>query len=260
MPLHREDFPRARAVAAGFEIATTTESTNADLVSAAVRDGELPHLSVLLTDDQRAGRGRLGRVWSAPAGASLAISVLVRVGALSPALFGWLPLAAGLAMTDAVRGRGPRQEPTLKWPNDVLIEGRKVCGILAEVVPGVAGSVVIGAGVNTRMTDAELPVPTATSLALTGADVDLDALVHDFLVGLRDALAGLVSVGDADAAGVRGRVRAACSTLDRPVEVSLPDGAVLRGRAVDVDASGMLVVDVDGDLRAVAAGDVIHVR
>ncbi len=256
-----DDFPRSRAVAARFEIVAATGSTNADLVEAvAANEGGYPHLSVLMTDDQRSGRGRLGRIWSAPQGASLAVSVLVRVPDLAPEAFGWLPLVAGLALTEAVRARTPRLAPTLKWPNDVLIDGRKLCGILAEVVPGIPGAVVIGAGINTHMTPADLPVPTATSLAIAGADLDLDALVQDYLLGLRDALAALVDAGTADAAGLRSRVQAVCATLGRDVEVSLPGGTVVRGRATDIDTTGMLIIEVDGVRRAVAAGDVIHVR
>ncbi len=117
----------------------TTDSTNADLVKAVAADPEQwPHLSLILTTDQRAGRGRLDRTWTAPPGTALAVSVLVRVDGLPVAARGWVPLVAGAAMTRAVRDqlRGTPHRVTVKWPNDVLLNGGKLSGILAEVVPG----------------------------------------------------------------------------------------------------------------------------
>ena len=177
------EFPRAVAVAARLDVVARTGSTNADLLAAAAQQSDVyPHLSVLLTDDQRAGRGRLDRTWTAPAGAALAISVLVRVPHIPVDLRGWVPLIAGAAMTLAIRGQFAPGAPdassgvALKWPNDVLIDGAKVCGILAQVLPGEPDAIVIGAGINTRMTPEQLPVPTATSLAIAGADVHPDRL------------------------------------------------------------------------------------
>ncbi|HCM49247.1 MAG TPA: biotin--[acetyl-CoA-carboxylase] ligase, partial [Microbacterium sp.] len=121
------DFPRAAIIAGRLDVVPYTGSTNADLLAAvAVEPDAYPHLSVLVTDDQRAGRGRLDRTWTAPAGAALAISVLVRVSGIPADQRGWVPLIAGAAMTRALRGQfapdaaegGPRVG--LKWPNDVL--------------------------------------------------------------------------------------------------------------------------------------------
>ncbi len=249
------EFERARAAAARWRQVEATGSTNADLVAAVAGDAGLPHLSVLLTRDQRAGRGRLDRVWQAPAGAALALSVLVRVPGLPPQARGWIPLAAGAAMAAAVRAQLTGHEVGLKWPNDVLVGGRKICGILAEGTADPA-AVVIGSGVNTAMEPEDLPVPTATSFAALGAVCDEDELVADYLTRLDALLAALVAAGDGRRSGVRAAVVDLCLTLGREVTVSLPDGSALTGAATDIDGDGRLVVAG----RAVSAGDVVHVR
>ncbi len=137
------------------------------------------------TEFQSAGRGRLDRVWTAPARSGLAVSVLL-TPPVSGRRWSWLPLVTGLAVLDAVRSIDLPATVTLgvKWPNDVLVDGAKVAGILAERVDD--RRVVIGLGLNVSLTEAELPVPTATSLQLAGAqDVDRTALLLAYL----DALA-----------------------------------------------------------------------
>lgn len=263
MPIPDEGFPRAAAVSPRVQVRERTGSTNADLLAAATAEPhEWPHLSVLLTTDQTAGRGRLDRTWTTPPDSALAISVLVRVPGIPPAERGWIPLVAGAAMTRSIGAllAGSGHEVGLKWPNDVLIDGLKVCGILAEAVGG-TDSVVVGSGVNTRMARADLPVPTATSFAALGLTVDDDALLAGYLTALDEQLSALEALhGDASAAGVRGEIEALCVTLGREVSVSLPGGDTLRGRAQRIDADGRLVV-VAGDVEtAVSAGDVVHVR
>ncbi|GAA2003801.1 biotin--[acetyl-CoA-carboxylase] ligase [Microbacterium ulmi] len=264
MPIPAEGYPRAAAVSPRLQVTESTGSTNADLAAAAAAaPADWPSLSVLLTADQRAGRGRLDRTWTAPPGTALAVSTLVRVPGIPPHARGWIPLAAGAAMTRAVASqvRGTGHSPGLKWPNDVLLDGLKVCGILAEVVPGHPDAVVVGAGVNTRMPQADLPVATATSFAALGLESDDDRLLADYLVALGEHLAALAATdGDAAAAGVLGEVEALCTTVGSDVVVSLPDGAKLAGRAQRIDPDGRLVV-VTGDAEtAVSAGDVVHVR
>jgi BirA family transcriptional regulator, biotin operon repressor / biotin---[acetyl-CoA-carboxylase] ligase len=264
MPITPEGYPRAAARSPRLQVVETTGSTNADLVAAVGGASEdWPHLSVLLTTDQRSGRGRLDRSWTAPAGTALAVSVVLDVHEIPPAARGWIPLIAGAAMTRAVidQLRGTGHSPTLKWPNDVLLDGGKLCGILAEVVPGPPDRVVVGAGVNTRMSRADLPVETATSFAAVGAEADDDGLLAVYLEALDTQLRALVGAGgDAAASGILGEVEALCSTLGSDVVVALPDGTKLEGRAQRIDPDGRLVV-VSGDLEtAVSAGDVVHVR
>lgn len=247
-------LPLTSALASTVEIVEHSASTNADLRAVAATR---PHLSVLLTDDQTAGRGRLDRSWVTPPGTALAISVLLRNLPAPGAARGWIPLAAGLAMAEAVAAQLPRREVGVKWPNDVLVEGSKICGILAEAA---ADAVIVGAGVNTAMTAAQLPVPTATSFAVLGAEVDTDRLVADYLRRLDGALAALARIGDAEASGLHAEVTARCLTLGREVTVSLPDGSELRGTARRLDGDGRLMVAAGPDERAVSAGDVVHVR
>ncbi|WP_137844347.1 biotin--[acetyl-CoA-carboxylase] ligase [Microbacterium sp. 2FI] len=265
MPFPQDGCPLTAATSPRVEVVPHTDSTNADLVRLASRESEAwPHLSLVLTTDQRRGRGRLDRTWTAPPGTALAVSVLVRVGDLPSAARGWIPLIAGAAMTRAIAAqlRGSVHTAQLKWPNDVLLDGGKVCGILAEVVPGHPDAVVIGSGVNTRMPRADLPVPTATSFAAVGIACDEDRLLADYLAALDEQLRALSAAdGDAAASGVLAEIEALCATLGGDVRVSLPDGSTLAGRAQRIDPDGRLVVVVPaGDEVAVSAGDVVHVR
>lgn len=246
---------RLGPVWSGVRTVATTGSTNADLASQA-RAGA-PSGMVLVAAHQSSGRGRLDRSWTAPPGVSLAISVLLRPPAAVPVRrWLWLPLLAGLAVADAlaeVAGVGAE----LKWPNDVLIDHRKVCGILAErvVVPGEAAAVVIGMGINTRLTQEQLPVPTATSLALVGAEVADDELIAGVL-GALGQWYGRWLAGE-DLGAVLGR---RCGTIGRGVRVELSGAEPVVGTAVGVDADGRLLVRTGTQVRAFAAGDVVHLR
>lgn len=276
MPIPTQGFPRAAAVSPRLQVVDSVDSTNAKLLrDAAVDPDGHPHLAVVVTDDQRAGRGRLDRVWAAPAGTALAISVLLRVAAVEVAERGWIPLVAGSAMRQAIAAQLPGRAVTLKWPNDVLVgekdggPARKISGILAEVLPSDPMAVVVGAGVNTTMETVDLPVPTATSFADQGVDVDEDRLLADYLEALRDGIAALAVGGHA---AVADEIAEHCSTLGEEVSVSLPAPAseagepggdvdtTLHGVAVRLDASGGLVVQSAGVERVVNAGDVVHVR
>ena len=259
MSIPTEGYPLTAAVSPRVHVIDTVDSTNAKLVRDAEDDPDgHPHLSVLLTRDQRASRGRLSRTWVTPPGSALAVSVLLRVGAVAVHDRGWIPLVAGAAMVDAVAAQLPAHDVAVKWPNDVLVDGRKICGILVEVVPSDPHTVVVGAGVNTTMSEAELPVPTATSFAALRAVADEDRLVAVFLDALRDRIARLAVGGGA---AVASDVVARCGTLGTRVTVSLPDGGVIEGTAARLDADGRLVVATDdGPESVVGAGDVVHVR
>ncbi len=224
-----------------------------------------PHLGVVATDTQTAGKGRLGRVWSAPAGTSLAASVLVRPGRGRPFSaegYGWLPLIAGTAMARALSSLVPAPaQVELKWPNDVQIDGAKVCGILTELQPD--GSVIIGSGVNLTLAADQLPTPTSTSLALAGAtSTAADNVLAAYLSELAPLLDRLAATGgDASAAGLVTDVSTSCSTIGRSVRVELPSGEKPVGTALGLDARGCLIVTtMEGESLAVAAGDVTHLR
>jgi len=241
-------------------------STNTELISRA-GDEDLPSFATFVTANQTGGRGRLDRRWTAPSGTSLAISVLVRPrrddGArLDPESLGWLPLLAGVAMSRAVAELVP-ESVELKWPNDVLIGGRKVSGILAELTP--AGDIVIGSGLNTTMTIEQLPVATATSLVIEGAAVSgvEDRALAGYLQYLQRLLGRFFAAGGDAAAGGLARVVAdSCATLGRRVRVELPGAAPVVGVAIELDDAGRLVVRQERNQRVitVAAGDVTHLR
>jgi BirA family biotin operon repressor/biotin-[acetyl-CoA-carboxylase] ligase len=273
-------FPRSGALlaaaGASLDVRPSTGSTNADLLAVAA---DSTPFSAVVTLDQTAGRGRLDRAWTAPTGQTLAASVLVRAD-LAERERGWLPLVAGAAVRDAVvavltdaagpdRASRPTTDPAdaadrvaVKWPNDVLVDGRKVSGILCQVAAD--GSVVVGAGVNLTIPAELLPTPTATSLRVAGAAgpaEDLaDAVLAHTWAALREAVVALAT-GGAVAQAARDHVRAGCGTVGRRVRVELPDGDVLEGDALGLDDDGRITIrDRDGRTRGVAVGDVTHLR
>jgi BirA family transcriptional regulator, biotin operon repressor / biotin---[acetyl-CoA-carboxylase] ligase len=233
-------------------VTAQTGSTNAD-VAAAARGGATEGL-VVVADLQTAGRGRFDREWVCPPRAGLMLSVLLRPRA-HPRWYGWLPLLAGVALVETVRRLG-ELDAVLKWPNDLLVGGRKCAGILAEAVPD---GVVIGIGLNVSLREDELPVPGATSLLLAGsACTDRDPLLRALLRTLAERYDRWSQAPESDA--LPEAYRTHCATIGRQVTVALPDGTHLSGEATDVDASGrLLVADPDGAVTAVAAGDVVHV-
>ncbi|MGL4338963.1 MAG: biotin--[acetyl-CoA-carboxylase] ligase [Rhodoglobus sp.] len=255
-------LPLSRAVAGQLDVLPQIGSTNAELVARASA-GEAIDFAVLVTDDQTAGRGRLGRVWFAPAGKTLAASVFLDTGSVSPERLSWVPLLAGLAMTRAVSQLVPTGLVSLKWPNDVLVDSLKVAGILTELVPRLG--VVVGAGLNLTLTAAELPTPTSTSLTLNGvaADSIMDTALSAYLVELR-ALSAAYLAADCDArvAGLHAAVSRACGTMGQRVRVDMPGGDELWGLATGLDDCGRLILQGSSvaDHRVIAAGDVTHLR
>ncbi len=238
-------------------------STN-DVALAAVREGTPPGL-VVVADHQTAGRGRLGRPWDdASSGGQVRSLTVSAVVALPTANASLVPLAAGLAVADALRRAGA--SPVLKWPNDVLLVGprdapAKAAGILVERHAVPRGEVlVIGTGIDLDWRD----VPRAgdagtwTSVAeAVGRDVDRAGVLVDLLRGLTVWLRSLPT----DPLRLLSAYRDACATVGSDVRVTFPDGEVLEGRAVDLDRDGRLVVDASRTGKvAITAGDVEHVR
>ncbi len=235
-----------------MDIVETAASTNV-LVADRAQAGESEGL-VVVAEHQTAGRGRLDRVWETPARSSLTFSVLLRPD-VEAQDWPWLPLLTGYAVQAALADRLPAI--ALKWPNDVLVEERKVAGILVERIETPSGpAAVVGIGINVAQTLAELPIALATSVELeTGEPVDRTDLLGQVLGSLH-GLQGLI--GDPEA--LRTAYADVCSTLGRQVEVHLPAAEVRRGVALDIDSRGALVVSVDGGTFTVSAGDVVHVR
>ncbi len=239
-----------------------TGSSNADLVAAAADAAEG---TVLITEEQTAGRGRLGRSWQAPRGSSVMISILLR----PPVPAGrrsWLGALLGLALVTAIR-RCTGLPAELKWPNDVLIAGRKCAGILAEAI---GDAVIVGTGLNVTLSADELPADPgatpATSLLLAAGGRPTVPDRAELVAALLDSYGELydrwrAAAGDMSAAGLLTEYRNRCATLDSAVRVDLPDGAAVIGTATDVaDDGALLVRDEAGRLFRFAAADVRHLR
>ena len=272
------DLERIRtALADDFTIIDFVEktgSTNTDLMQATnVADG-----TVLLADEQLSGKGRLGRSWTAPAGSQVIFSVLLLPESLEH--LGTLPLAAGLAVTDSIEGT------VLKWPNDVHIDGNKLCGILAEAGPvgqafkaapkteltkvevgkaevnkaevnkavgGAAPSarVVVGMGINVTLTREDLPIEKATSLELEGRDTDRTELAITVLKNRRRRLVQWENQHPQ----LLCDYRAVCSSLAQEVRLETPSGDV-TGHVDEIGEDGRIMVAGE----YYSAGDVTHLR
>lgn len=250
----------------GIEVVQRTGSTNTDLVALAAA-GKAAEGTVLVAEEQNAGRGRLDRTWSAPARSGLFFSVLLRPAEVPIARWGWLPLLTGVAVSRGL-ARAAGVDAALKWPNDLLVtvgdEERKVGGILAERA-GRTGqdAVVVGIGINVTLRTDELPVPTAGSLILAGArTTDRDPLLRAVLRSLEDWYGRWRAAGgDPQASGLQETYEAGSATLGRLVRAELPGGRAITGEAVAIDGDGRLVLATEeGVQEPVGAGDVVHLR
>ncbi|MCZ4609785.1 biotin--[acetyl-CoA-carboxylase] ligase [Streptomyces sp. Lzd4kr] len=245
------------------EVVERTGSTNTDLVDLATA-GKAEEGTVLVAEEQTAGRGRLDRDWTAPPRSGLFFSVLLNPSEVPVTRWGWLPLLTGVAVATGL-SRAAGVDTALKWPNDVLVtvggEERKTGGILAERA-GEAG-VVIGVGINVSLRADELPVPQAASLALAGAaSTDRDPLLRGMLRSLEDWYGRWrAAVGDPLVSGLQETYAAGCATLGRTVRAELPGDRTITGEAVAIDGDGRLVLATEeGVQEPVGAGDIVHLR
>jgi BirA family transcriptional regulator, biotin operon repressor / biotin---[acetyl-CoA-carboxylase] ligase len=214
----------------GITVVDSTGSTNADLSQAAREGAE--EGTVLVAEAQEAGRGRLGRTWTAPPRSGLTFSVLLRP-AVPVAAQGWLSLLYGVAAASALR-RLAEVDVRLKWPN----------------------------GLNVTLRPEELPVGTATSLAIEkAACLDRDPLLRAVLRELESHYREWTQAGgNPEASGLHSAYLASSATIGRQVRVELPDRQALTGLATGVDHFGHLQVEAGGERYTLSAGDVVHVR
>jgi BirA family biotin operon repressor/biotin-[acetyl-CoA-carboxylase] ligase len=230
------------------------DSTNT-VATAAAADGATEGLLVL-AGEQTAGRGRQGRSWVAPAGSSLLFSLVVRP--VTPAAtHQLLPLLSGLVLAETVARHLPDAEVALKWPNDLLVNGRKAAGILVE---GTGGAAVIGVGVNVDWRGVQRPpeLAEATSLAEEGGQgIDGWRVLAGFIGVFSRRYEQWQELPAAFLDGYRQR----CATLGQVVRIERSHQSHLEGVATDVDPSGALLLRTDeGRTVAVNAGDVHHLR
>ncbi|MFD0042142.1 biotin--[acetyl-CoA-carboxylase] ligase [Streptomyces anulatus] len=271
----RRGLLRPDALWTSLEVVESTGSTNTDLAGRA-RDGAVGEGTVLVAEEQTAGRGRLERTWTAPPRSGLFFSVYLEPGDIPVERWGWVPLLAGVAAATGL-AKSAGVDMSLKWPNDLLVtvpkgsdelrpgeaprgEERKTGGILGEFA---GDGIVVGLGINVSLRADELPAPTAGSLALAGAvSTDRETLLRAVLRSLEDWYGRWKAAdGDAAASGLQAAYAAGCATLDRTVRAELPGGTSLVGEAVAIDGDGRLVLSTeDGLQQPVSAGDIVHLR
>jgi len=208
---------------------------------------------VAVAELQRAGRGRLGRSWTAPPGTSLLVSVLLRPP-LPPERMHLATVAMALAAATACEEvAGVR--PELKWPNDLVVGGAKLAGVLAETD---AGAVVVGLGLNVDWPEGALPEGAVSLDRVSAARVERGQLLAALLGALEGRCRQLGDPGGR--AELAADHRAALVTLGQVVRAELSTGVVV-GIAEQVDDRGHLLVRTpDGARLEVAAGDVVHLR
>lgn len=270
MPLEAQEGPQpvpdslsTQAIAAGLTTTflgrnllyrPATDSTNDDARWLALRGA--PAGMVVIADHQTRGRGRLDRRWHAPSGSSLLLSVILRP-ALEPRQVQQVTMICGLALVEALAAQ-VGLEVGLKWPNDLVVAGAKVAGILAEV--GASGEcldyVVAGMGLNVNLDPEQLPgslLTPATSLSrLVGHQVPRLPLLQALLAALERRYVALEG-GHSPHSEWSARL----VTVGRRVQVRGP-GPFLEGVAIGVDDDGALLVRLaDGSLERIIAGDVL---
>jgi len=242
---------RGSVLGVPMHLLASTTSTN-DEAKQAAKDGA-PSGSTWVAEQQTAGRGRQGRVWVSPRGENLLFSVLVRV-TCPPSRLPPIALVAGLAVRDAVALAAPEAAPRIKWPNDVLIDGKKVAGVLVEAIT--AGSrvqaVVVGVGINVHTRDFPEDIAgRATSIALASrAPPDRAAVLADVLACLDRDLHVVAARG---LGLLRARLEAADALRGNRVRNDTGD----EGTASGIDDDGRLLVRRDdGVLTRWSAGEV----
>lgn len=235
-----------------------------------------PHLTTIIADRQSAGRGRLGRSWITPPGQALLASTIISLPvSLHADALGWIVHACALSVRHALAARLKPlgHTVTLKWPNDVLVDGsRKICGILAQLAPASSPfttAVILGYGVNIAQAPGTLPTPQATSLLAEGdeqAGADPTAVTHEvlaaILAGLDERICSLVAHGDAASAGLAAEAEAALPLIGTRIVLASPTDAfgtpALEGVALGLAPTGALLVrDNDGQTHQIDAGDVL---
>jgi BirA family transcriptional regulator, biotin operon repressor / biotin---[acetyl-CoA-carboxylase] ligase len=232
-----------------------TASTNTEALEAAARDA--PEGSVFLAEQQTAGRGRAAHAWYSAQSAGIYCSVILRPP-LPPSEALILSLAAGLAVHAAIQSRAPRLPLDLKWPNDVLIHDKKVCGILTELNAEATRvrHLVVGIGINVNHTSfPEELRPTATSLRLaTGYEWSRVELCASLLKSLDREYRTLLDRSDARESVLRRFQERSSYARGRPV--SIAENGEFEGVTYGLDSRGFLQVHTEQGIRTVFSGTV----
>ncbi len=226
-------------------VVDVTASTQSALMTR-VNAGKVKPGDVITANFQRAGRGRMSRTFEAPKNSALLFSFYITPQRKKDD-WGWIALLAGVSVAQSLSKYGA----TVKWPNDILINDRKVSGLIAEIS---GDGVVVGIGINVGMTSQELPVPTATSLAIEGAvDLDRNHLLPDLLTQFE---ANFTRWDQGDDSIVE-LYKSLSSTLGSRVQIHYPNDLIEKGVAVGISPRGELILDSGTHVHA---GDVVHLR
>lgn len=262
---------RTRALGQHLHLLAETDSTNREALVRAQAGAESG--MVVVAESQTAGRGRRGRIWHSPAGENLYCSVIfgppTAVSWTTPRL-PWIPLLTGVAVVTAIRDLTDLS-PSLKWPNDLLLNHKKCGGILCETAQRGSGHTftIIGVGLNVNSHPDSFPAEfraASTSLrAETGTVIDRAALLAQILNRLESQLE-LLTTATQDR--WREEYVAYCSTVGQRVRVECADGRYLEGLAQAIGEDGCLRIDTDQSQAVgpsacgieVRAGDVMHLR
>ncbi|HKQ51032.1 MAG TPA: biotin--[acetyl-CoA-carboxylase] ligase [Pyrinomonadaceae bacterium] len=234
-------------------------STNTEAARAAASGA--PEGLCVVAREQTRGRGRRERVWVSPMDAGLYVSLVLRPARLAPQAWPLITLMAALAVRDALT-EACALDADIKWPNDLVADGRKLCGILAETVETQAGrAVILGIGVNLddRAFPPELKETAASIASLTGNGTDAETLLQSLLRAVARRYSALLAPGGADET-VREWSRHSSYAQGRPVRVALAEGT-FDGLTRGLEPDGALRVETDqGEIRIVRAGDVTSLR
>lgn len=238
-------LPKSRAVFSDLVWLESVDSTNLELQRRVGED--LPDLAAVIAGTQTKGQGRLGRAWESPAGSSLSLSVFLKGPISEP---GWLSLLAALAVTRALASLGV-SKAGVKWPNDVLVDGKKISGILSSLTAD--GSVVLGIGLNIQRQSKQLD--TAISLEELGIAGGIDEVAAAIGGNLLEVFSARPALKDSQ----KSSFRAACLTIGQEVRAELPGGEIVTGLAASVNDSGQLVI-LTPEPMSLSAADVWHLR
>lgn len=237
------------ALAPRFDVDVLAEcgSTNARLLERA--EAGAASGTVIAAERQTAGRGRMGRAWFSAPGDSLTFSLLWRFPRGTS--LGGLSLAVGVALAETLAVLAP-SAVALKWPNDVLLGGRKLAGVLIELVPGAANAAVIGIGLNLRL-PADMPEDLRGQAAALAVDVPGSELLGRLLAALLGVLEEFAAGGFV---ALRERWLRRCAHLDRPVRILSEFSVPVEGRCVGVDVDGALMIETAVCVQRILSGDV----
>ena len=230
-----------------LEVVARTGSTNSDLAARA-RCGQCPDFTALVALDQGTGKGRLTRTWTTPPGTAVAMSVALP---LAGEHWGLVPIAMGVAVVRALADCGI--DATLKWPNDVYIGEKKVCGVLGEIAES---TIVIGAGINILQTSENIGFDTGISVVMAGSRATREEVTARVLIHLEET----VDLLQSDPHALIEAYRSVSATVGKNVRIYHDEITYIDGHAIDIAEDGQLLVDVDGNIRPFASGDVYHLR